>query len=60
MRNMEKKLETRMMTDKVVPREVKEKQDEDKKQRENIVFQNLFGRTCYDENDTQSFNPNRY
>lgn len=25
---MEKKLETRMMTDKVMPREVKEKQDE--------------------------------
>lgn len=49
------KIETKMMTDKVSPREVTESKYEDKKKRENIITQSLFGR--FEENE--SFNPNR-
>lgn len=57
---MEKKLETRMMTENVMSREDKEKKDKEKELSQNIIGQSIFGRFCnYDENGTQTFNPNR-
>lgn len=53
-----KEIKTKMMTEKVDPREVTEKKFEEKKRRENIVAQTLFGR--FEDKDSSAFNPNRY
>lgn len=52
------KFETKMMTEGVKSREVKEKEDEKIKKLKATVAMHSFNMT-YDENGTQSFNPNR-
>jgi hypothetical protein len=53
-------VKTKMMTDKVDPREVTESSHNDKKNKENIIAQSIFGRfSDFNSAEDRSYNPNK-